>query len=1277
LKKTEIEVNVGDYADIEYETDPSNVELRVKYSSSNKNIATVEEDDNILSNKGGWSTVTGVSEGTCYVTVNGNTGNTAPRCTIKVVDNMWLTTDVGSGDVTRGTKVTINCKKSGATIYYTTDGTEPNKSSRKYTEPIVLTESITLKAKAYLGDKVSKTIERKYDVVAHSVGDVFTAKTAEGVDITLMVYEHGYQDIRLAVGNGSTPAIDRNYTGSITIPSSADGISVWRINEHAFDGCSLSSVHFTNHANFLILPYAFKNCSKLKSLEFPNIYKLASHSFEGCSALEIITFEMNIQFHGSKSGTITNNTEDEVFYNCPSLRKIYFTNYSVGPYAIKDWVFYCPSVDIYSLATLFVKDSDINTFKSKGGWKKFKNIKSINDDTDGKLELSANPSGGSVVSNTKVYLTASANGSTVSGADIYYTTNGSSPSKSSMKYTSSGVTITQNCTLKAIAYKDGYDTSEIGSWSYTIASKPKLSLSASPSGGSVTSGTRVYLTASANGSTVSDVEIYYTTTGFAPSKTSNRYIPSSGIPITRDTPLKAKAYKDGYEESEVESWNYTIKSSTIEPTSISVSPSTKTIKVGVTFTPTYSLTPSNATSTVTWSSDNSSIASVDSRTGLVTGIKAGTTFINATTANGKKNWCKVIVEDDGPVYVTSISLNETSLLMPINSSKPLTATVYPSNATNKSVTWSSSNEEVASVSNGKVTARKDGLAYITCKAADGSGVSASCTIYVNNGEIDEILWGTGGSMAYSTTGTVKKNQTIRIAAIDWEGMFIPDCTYYYTLDGSTPTKSSAHFTGNSNSTIVISKSCTLKAFATCDGYKDSKVKTWQFTVEAEKEKLTMSAYPSGGAVMTNSLVSLSASNSKAKIYYTLDGSAPSRSSSLYDGNTTKIVVDKSLTVKAVACGDDFEDSDVLTVNYTTGGSPSDGIVFIDKTDEGASMVFQVISANNKTCQVGISEYPGWMFLKAVAQNYSGKITIPTKVAGFDVIRISSCAFAMCDGVTSVTLPESITYMDWGAFVSCKQLKGVYSYIQIPFEIDDYAFCSDWDGTWVTGTLYVPFGTKEKYQSTSGWKNFKNIVEMAPPTKDVSISRAGYATFYDSRSAYSLPNGLNAQVVSGASNNKLTYQTLSNGVVPAGTAVMLVSDSKNSGTYTLTASDNEETYNGNNLLRGSDEATTTSGDGYHYKLSYGHSGSNLSSAFGWYWGAQNGGAFQIDGHKAWLVVPKSAVSTRGFTIDGETTGIEMIDSDNAEAVYYDLQGRRISRPTSKGVYIKNGKKITVK
>ena len=837
LKKTEIEVSVGDYADIEYETDPSNVELRVKYSSSNNNIASVEEDDNIISNKGGWSTVTGVSEGTCYVTVKGNTGNADPRCTIKVVDNMWLTTDVGSGDVSKGTKVTINCKKSGATIYYTTDGTEPNKSSRKYTEPIVLTESITLKAKAYLGDKESKTIERKYDVVAHSVGDVFTAKTAEGVELTFKVYKES-SSLMLQVGDGVSPAINQSYSGKITIPKSVDGMTVDRVSSKAFYGSNITSLSVVLWPRYYE-PNCFQNCKKLTTIEFEHAstFFIMSEAFKDCVSLEKIinkpyggvinTSSGDMRFAKGNSNT-TASFSNRVFENCNNIKSIYMEREESSRF--NDDVF--PS-SVYKNATVYVKKGYIYKYQYTSGWKNFQTIKEIGSSDEIKVtNISISTPSSMTVGGTQ-QLTATVSPDNATNKTVKWTSG--TPSVATVDETTGLVTAKSAGTATiTCSATDGSNVTATCSITVNAATKPKLSLSASPSGGSVESGTKVYLTASANGSTVSGADIYYTTNNTEPTKNSKKYT-SSGISITQAYTLKAIAYKDGYEDSDVGSWSYTIKSSTVEPTAITVLPISKTIKVGETFTATYSLTPSNATTTVTWDSNNSYIASVNRSTGLVTGKNAGTTYISAKTTNGKEGWCKVTVEDDGPVYVTSISLNETSLLMPINSSKPLTATVYPSNATNKSVAWSSSNEEVASVNNGKVTARKDGLAYITCKANDGSGVSASCTIYVNNGEIDEILWGTGGYMAYARTGTVTKNQKIQIAALDWEGMFIPDCTYYYTLDGSTPTKNSSHFTGNTNSTIIISKSCTLKAFATCDGYKDSKVISWQFTVEGDED----------------------------------------------------------------------------------------------------------------------------------------------------------------------------------------------------------------------------------------------------------------------------------------------------------------------------------------------------------------------------------------------------------------------------------------------------------
>lgn len=198
---------------------------------------------------------------------------------------------------------------------------------------------------------------------------------------------------------------------------------------------------------------------------------------------------------------------------------------------------------------------------------------------------------------------------------------------------------------------------------------------------------------------------------------------------------------------------------------------------------------------------------------------------------------------------------------------------------------------------------------------------------------------------------------------------------------------------------------------------------------------------------------------------------------------------------------------------------------------------------------------------------------------------------------------------------------------------------------------------------------------------VTINDAGYATFYDSQWNFILPSELKASVVSASANNKITYTVLAGNVVPKGVAVMLEANPRQAGTYTLTSTEDGTIYSGINLLRGSDDPiliSLTSGE-QAYKLAYGPSGTMWKDVFGWFWGAENGGAFQIEGHKAWLVLPKTA-NTRGYSVDGHLLGVEDMDnvgwSENDS--FYDLQGRKIdTQPRRKGVYINNNGKKTVK
>jgi len=200
---------------------------------------------------------------------------------------------------------------------------------------------------------------------------------------------------------------------------------------------------------------------------------------------------------------------------------------------------------------------------------------------------------------------------------------------------------------------------------------------------------------------------------------------------------------------------------------------------------------------------------------------------------------------------------------------------------------------------------------------------------------------------------------------------------------------------------------------------------------------------------------------------------------------------------------------------------------------------------------------------------------------------------------------------------------------------------------------------------------------APAT--VTLSEAGYATFYDSKTSYALPNGLKAYIVTSATTDALTYEEAPY-AIPAGTAVMLKSDNKRGGTYTLEPTGLTGIHLGVNLLMGSDETTTTYADSDNYlfyKLAYGHSNSDKSNVFGWYWGAEGGAAFQIEGHRAWLAIPKTKASSRGYSLENDgATAINKVAADGQKGEYYNLKGQRVAAPT-KGLYIINNKKVVIK
>ena len=164
------------------------------------------------------------------------------------------------------------------------------------------------------------------------------------------------------------------------------------------------------------------------------------------------------------------------------------------------------------------------------------------------------------------------------------------------------------------------------------------------------------------------------------------------------------------------------------PTSITLDTNSATIGIGNTKQISVSsVSPSGAYNGVNWSSSNTSVAVV-STNGTVTGVAAGTATITATSklASNVKATCTITVQD---IPVTSISLDKTTLSLKSGDRSSLTVSYLPANATAPTISWSSSDSSVATVSGGTITAMSEGTTIIT--ASDGKGHAATCTVTVS------------------------------------------------------------------------------------------------------------------------------------------------------------------------------------------------------------------------------------------------------------------------------------------------------------------------------------------------------------------------------------------------------------------------------------------------------------------------------------------------------------------------------------------------------------------
>ncbi len=386
----------------------------------------------------------------------------------------------------------------------------------------------------------------------------------------------------------------------------------------------------------------------------------------------------------------------------------------------------------------------------------------------------------------------------------------------------------------------------------------------------------------------------------------------------------------------------------VSVTGIKLSQTSITLEKGKTQTITATVSPSNATNkTVTWTTSNSSVATVSN--GKITAKGAGTATITAKTANGKTATCKVTVKNP-TVDPTSIKLNKTTASVAVGSTLTLTATVFPSNATNKTVTWSSNNTGVAKVSSkGVVTGVKAGTAVITAKSNNGKSAKATITVtaakaLTNSSTLSatSIALGnsvtvtakaTGGTTPYKyavyykktsdTSWTTKQNYStnakvsitpavattydVCVRVMDAKGTIAKK---YFTVKVTAAAKALANSSTLSATSIELGKSVTVTAKASGGTtpykyavyYKKTTDSSWttkqDFTTNAK-----VSITPAAATTYDVCVKVKDASGTVAKKYFTVKVTAAAKA--LTNSSTlsaTSIPLGNSVTVTAKATG---------------------------------------------------------------------------------------------------------------------------------------------------------------------------------------------------------------------------------------------------------------------------------------------------------------------------------------------------------------------------------------
>jgi hypothetical protein len=725
-----------------------------------------------------------------------------------------------AGTYTSAQTVTISDTTAGATIYYTTNGTPPTTSSTKYAAPITVSATETIEALAVAtGFSQSAVGTAAYTITSPAATPTFspgagTYTSAQGVTIS-----------------DTTTGATIYYTTNGTTPTTSS----------------------TKYA----APITVSATETIKAIAVATGY---SQSAVGTAAYTITPLAATPTFSPA-AGTYA-SAQTVSISDATTGATIYYTTNGTTPttsstrYAAPITVSATETIEAIAVATGF-SQSAVGT--------------SAYTITPPAATPTFSPAAGTYTSAQTVTIS-----DTTTGATIYYTTNGTTPTTSSTRYTAP-IKVSTTETIEAIAVATGYSQSAVATAAYTISTQAATP-TFSPAAGTYTSAQTVTISDSTTGAT-----IYYTTNGTTPTTSSTRY--TAPITVSATETIEAIAVATGYSQSAVGTAAYTITPPAATPT---FSPAAGT------YTTAQSVTISDATTgaTIYYTTNGTTPTTSSTRYTAPITVSATETIEAIAVAAGFSQSAV------GTAAYTLSTQAATPTFSPAAGTYNSTQTVTISDTTAGATIYYTTNGTTPTTSSTRYTAPITVSATETIEAiAVATGFSQSAV-----GTAAYTLSTQAATPTFSpAAGTYNSTQNVTISDTTRRA------TIYFTTDGTTPTTSSTRYTAP----ITVSTTETIEAIAVATGYSQSAAGTAAYTISTQAAAPTFS--PAAGAYNSPQTVTISDTTAGATIYYTTNGSTPTTTSTKY---TAPITVSSTETIKAIAAATGLSQSSIASSTYT-------------------------------------------------------------------------------------------------------------------------------------------------------------------------------------------------------------------------------------------------------------------------------------------------------------------------------------------------------------------------